>query len=68
MWSASSRHARLCTVLTALRHWGGGGNTGKGGVTQPCCVCSRPPAGRGVLGPQTLRQQRDRRLDEDAAV
>lgn len=23
MWSASSRHARLCTVLTALRHWGG---------------------------------------------
>ena len=23
MWSASSRHARLCTVLTALRHWEG---------------------------------------------
>ena len=24
VWSASSRQARLCTVLTALRHWDGG--------------------------------------------
>lgn len=32
VWSASSRHARLCTVLTALRHWEG--RERKDGVSQ----------------------------------
>lgn len=54
VWSASSRHARLCTVLTALRHWEG--TEGQDGVTrEPDASAPALLWGGQVLGPQMLR-------------